>query len=163
MFIDDSLYGFLDMGLSPGRFVSLSPSLSPSLASGTWRDIGLIVPTPTDRATALPVLLQAVTHGRNINIIAFGEKHLELDADSRGAANTTWVFATANHRDEKLLAALGRAAKRRLSEFHSQNVSNTAWAFATANYRDTKPFAALARAAERRLNEFHTQDVANTT
>ena len=49
-----------------------------------------------------------------------------------------------------LVAALARAAKRRLSDFYPQTVANTAWAFATVNYRDEKLFAALATAAERR-------------
>ena len=58
------------------------------------------------------------------------------------------------YRDEKLLAALARAAEKRLSDFNPQEVANTAWAFATVNYRDEKLFAALARAAERRLSDF---------
>ena len=57
--------------------------------------------------------------------------------------------------DEKLFAALARAAERRLSEFNPQDVANIAWAFATVNYRDEKLFAALARAVERRLREFN--------
>ena len=60
-----------------------------------------------------------------------------------------------NYRDEKLFAALARAAERRLSDFNPQNVANTAWAFATVNYRDEQLFAALAIAAERRLSEFN--------
>ena len=41
-------------------------------------------------------------------------------------ANTAWVFATANHRDEKLIAALAIAVTRRLSKLKLQNVANTA-------------------------------------
>ena len=67
-----------------------------------------------------------------------------------------------NHWDEKLFAALVRAAERRLSEFNAQELANTAWAFATVNYRDEKLCAALAIAAERRLSEFNVQAVANT-
>ena len=47
-----------------------------------------------------------------------------------------------------LVAALARAAERRLRDFNPQNVANTAWAFATVKYRDEKLFAALAIAAE---------------
>ena len=61
-----------------------------------------------------------------------------------------------------LVAALVRAAERRLTTFNPQNVANTAWACATVNYRDEKLFAALARAAERRLSNFDPQNVANT-
>ena len=53
-----------------------------------------------------------------------------------------------------LVAALAKAAERRLSDFNPQAVANTAWAFATVNCRDEKLFAALAIAAERRLNDF---------
>ena len=61
-----------------------------------------------------------------------------------------------------LIAALARAAERRLTHFNPQDVANTAWAFATVKYRDEKLFAALARAAERRLSDFNPQDAANT-
>ena len=61
-----------------------------------------------------------------------------------------------------LVAALARAAERRISDFNPQNAANTAWAFATVKYRDDKLFAALARAEERRLSEFNPQEGANT-
>ena len=38
-----------------------------------------------------------------------------------------WAFATVNHRDEKLFAALARAAERRLSEFNLHGIANTAY------------------------------------
>ena len=69
------------------------------------------------------------------------------DFNPQEVANTAWAFATVNYRDEKLFAALARAAERRLSEFKPQNVANTAWASATVNYRDEKLFAPLAVAA----------------
>ena len=56
-------------------------------------------------------------------------------------ANKAWAFATANHRDEKLIAALAVAVTRRLSELKSQNVASTAWAFATVIICDEKLFA----------------------
>ena len=41
-------------------------------------------------------------------------------------ANTAWAFATANHQDEMLFAALARAVEQQLSEFNAQNFANTA-------------------------------------
>ena len=41
-------------------------------------------------------------------------------------ANTAWAFATVNHRDEKLFAALASAAERQLSDFNVQELANTA-------------------------------------
>ena len=67
-----------------------------------------------------------------------------------------------NYRDEKLFAALARAAERRLSDFNPQDVANTAWAFAAVKYQDEKLFSALARASERRLSKFNGQGLANT-
>ena len=67
-----------------------------------------------------------------------------------------------NYRDEKLFAALARAAERWLSHFTPQAVANTAWAWATENHRNEKLFAALSIEAERRLSEFIPQGVANT-
>ena len=46
--------------------------------------------------------------------------------NAQDVANTAWAFATANHRDEKLFAALAIAAERRLSEFKPQELANTA-------------------------------------
>ena len=67
--------------------------------------------------------------------------------NSQQLANTAWAFATMNRLDEKLFAALARAAEQRVNEFNAQNLANTAWAFATVNRSDEKLFAALARAA----------------
>ena len=58
-----------------------------------------------------------------------------------------------------LVAALARAAERRLCEFNGQAFASTAWAFVTANYGDEKLFAALARAAEPRLSEFSLSSI----
>ena len=38
-------------------------------------------------------------------------------------AGALWGFATVNHRDEKLFAALDLAAERRLSEFQVQELA----------------------------------------
>ena len=73
-----------------------------------------------------------------------------------------WAFETVNHRNEKIFAALAKAAQRRLSEFNVQDEANTAWAFATVIDQDEKMFTAFARAAERRLSEFNSQGVTNT-
>jgi len=70
-------------------------------------------------------------------------------------ANTTWAFATVNHRNEELISALTMAAERRLSEFNPQSVANTAWVFATAHCQDERLLATLAIVAKRRLSEFN--------
>ena len=70
-------------------------------------------------------------------------------------ANTAWAFATVKHRNEKLFAALARAAERRLSEFKPQELANTAWAFARVNHRDERLFGALAKAAMWQLSELN--------
>ena len=54
--------------------------------------------------------------------------------NEQDVVNTAWAFATVNRRDEKLFAALARAAERQLIEFNEQGVPNTARAFATVNY-----------------------------
>merc|ERR1712096_455875 len=77
-------------------------------------------------------------------------------------ANTAWAFATVGQSNAPLLAALGRAAERRVGEFNAQELANTAWAFAKVGQSDAPLFAALARAAERRVGEFNAQDLANT-
>ena len=61
-----------------------------------------------------------------------------------------------------LVAALARAAERRVSVFDAQQLAITAWAFAMAKRTDEKPFlTALPRAAERRVSEFVAQALAN--
>ena len=59
--------------------------------------------------------------------------------------------------DEKLFAALARAAERRVGEFNANGHANIAWAFATVKHSDEKLFTALPRAVERRMGEFNTQ------
>ena len=49
-----------------------------------------------------------------------------------------WAFATVKQSDEKLFAALARAAEWRVSEFNAQNFANTGWAFATLKQADEK-------------------------
>ena len=51
--------------------------------------------------------------------------------NARDLANTTWAFASLGQLDEKLFAALGKAAQLRMSEFNTQELANMAWAFAT--------------------------------
>ena len=58
-------------------------------------------------------------------------------------------------------AALGTAAKRRMSDFNSQDLANAAWAFARASQGDVSIFAALATAAEQRMGDFNSQELAN--
>ena len=43
--------------------------------------------------------------------------------------NTAWAFATANHRDEKLLAALARWGYQRVGDFNLQDFQIALWAF----------------------------------
>ena len=64
--------------------------------------------------------------------------------------------------DEKLFAALGKTAERRLVEFNAQELVNTAWAFAKVGQFDEKLFAALRKVADRLLCEFNVQALANT-
>ena len=59
-----------------------------------------------------------------------------------------------------VIAALARAAERRMHRFNAQDLANTAWAFATLGQLDALLFAALARAAERRMHEFNAQQLA---
>ena len=68
---------------------------------------------------------------------------------------------TASQRYAPLLAALSRAAERRLGEFSPLDLANTTWAFATTAQWDAALFAALARAAERCPGEFSQQQFAN--
>ena len=71
--------------------------------------------------------------------------------DPRQLANVAYGAARCGRSGmlRMLVAALARAAERRLSDLNPQAVANTAWAFATLNYRDEKLFAALAIAAAR--------------
>ena len=69
-------------------------------------------------------------------------------------ANMAWAFATGNYGDEKVFAALARAAERRLSELNPQELAKTVLEIATVNYRDEKLLEALAIAVERRRSEF---------
>ena len=41
-------------------------------------------------------------------------------------ANIVWAFAKAGQSDQKLFAAVARAAELRMSEFESQHIANTA-------------------------------------
>ena len=81
------------------------------------------------------------------------------EISARGLANTAYgaaqAFATLDQLDEKLIAALARAAELRMSEFNAQDIANTAWAFAKLDHLDEKLFAALAREAELRMSEFN--------
>ena len=52
--------------------------------------------------------------------------------------------------EEKLFAALARAAQRRVNQFKPQEFGNTGWAFAMLGQSEEKLFATLAMAAERR-------------
>ena len=58
------------------------------------------------------------------------------DFNLRALANTVWVFATVDHRDEQLFTALADAAKQRMKDFNSQNLVNTMWAFAIVGRKD---------------------------
>ena len=70
-------------------------------------------------------------------------------------ANTAWAFATLGQWDQKLFAALARAAQLRMSEFNAQTLAIMAWALAKLGQSDHKMFAALARAAQLRMREFN--------
>ena len=54
------------------------------------------------------------------------------DFNSQGLANTAWAFATVDHKEERLFAALAAAAEWRMKDFNLQELANIAWAFATA-------------------------------
>ena len=62
-------------------------------------------------------------------------------------ANAAWAFAKLGRSDQKLFAALARAAEQRLVEFNAQDLANMAWAFAKVGQLEEKLFAALARPA----------------
>ena len=64
--------------------------------------------------------------------------------------------------DEKLFAALARAAERWVGEFNAQSLANTAWTFAKVRQLDEKLFAALAGAAQLQLSNFNAQELANS-
>ena len=48
--------------------------------------------------------------------LATAAKRRVSECNPQAVANTAWACATVNYRDEKLVAALARAAERRLSE-----------------------------------------------
>ena len=67
--------------------------------------------------------------------------------NAQDIANMAWAFAKLGQSDEKLFAALARAAQLRMNGFTVQELVNTAWAFATLGQSDEKLFAAVASAA----------------
>jgi hypothetical protein len=69
----------------------------------------------------------------------------------RGCRNTASTFATVSQRDAPLIAALARAAGRRVGDF--SGCANTALGFATTSQRGLLIFAALATAAELRVGD----------
>ena len=83
----------------------------------------------------------------------FSEQHL---------ANTAWACAKVRHSDEKLFAALARAAERLVSQFKEHGLVNTAWALAKVGQSDEKLFAALARAADRCVVGFTEKELVMT-
>ena len=71
----------------------------------------------------------------------------ELKLNAQNFVSTAWAHAKVKQSDDKLFAALSRAAEGRVSELNAQSLANTTWVFATVKQSDQKLFKALAKAA----------------
>ena len=80
------------------------------------------------------------------------------DVAPRHLATLMWSFATLGEKNDKLAAAIARAARRNLALFSPRDLANTAWGYATLGIAAPRLLPQLAQAGADRLGEFSAQE-----